>query len=238
MGFDHLPRDGSSCHGPGGRPGRARHRRRRPGGDGQPELRTAPDGPVRRVRLGPSARADQLPPRCRRGPVHRRALRRTRAVHRSRARRGAGRHRVRTPVHHRSGHRCRGDALRCRPGRLGARRGRHRHDQLHVGHHRPPEGRAAHASEPLAQRVDLRMAHGRQRPGRVPAHPSAVPLQRLGHAVRRHRHGRTTRDPAQGRRDGDPPTHRTARGHADVRRARRVERRARRGGRMGVDDGT
>ena len=35
--------------------------------------------------------------------------------------------------------------------------------------------------------VDVRLAHGRHRPRRVPAHAADVPLQRLGPAVRRHR---------------------------------------------------
>ena len=34
---------------------------------------------------------------------------------------------------------------------------------------------------------------GRQRPRRLPAHAAAVPLQRLGHALRGHRHGRPAR---------------------------------------------
>ena len=59
----------------------------------------------------------------------------------------------------------------------------------------------------------------RQRPRRVPAHAADVPLQRLGHAVRGHRHGRPPRRAAQGRRRRDPAPRRRARRHAAVRRA-------------------
>ena len=90
--------------------------------------------------------------------------------------------------------------LRRRADRVGARRGRHRHHQLHVGHDGAAQGRAAHPPQPVAQRLDLRLAHGRQRPRRVPAHAPPVPLQRMGHALRRHRDGRRARHPAQGRR--------------------------------------
>ena len=73
----------------------------------------------------------------------------------------------------------------------------------------------------------------RQRPRRLPAHAADVPLQRLGHAVRGHRHGRHAHRAAQGRRRRDPAPRRRARRHAAVRRAggRRdgPRRRARRG---------
>ena len=39
-----------------------------------------------------------------------------------------------------------------------ARRGRHRHHQLHERHHRPAQGRAAHPPQPLAQRRHVRLA--------------------------------------------------------------------------------
>ena len=42
------------------------------------------------------------------------------------------------------------------------------------------------------------------RPRRVPAHAADVPLQRLGHDLRRHRPGRPARRAAQGRRRRDP----------------------------------
>ena len=67
---------------------------------------------------------------------------------------------------------------------VGARRGRHRHHQLHERHDRPAQGRAADPPQPLAQRHDVRLARRRERPRRVPAHAADVPLQRLGHAVR------------------------------------------------------
>ena len=82
-----------------------------------------------------------------------------------------------------------------------------------------PEGRAAHTSQHLAQRRRVRLAHGRQRPRRVPAHAAPVPLQRLGDAVRGDRDGRRARDPAQGRRRRDPAPRRPARRDVDVRGA-------------------
>ena len=59
---------------------------------------------------------------------------------------------------------------RCSPRRptarrgMGARRGRHLLDQLHVGHDGTPQGGAADASQLLAQRGHLRVAHRRERP--------------------------------------------------------------------------
>ena len=41
---------------------------------------------------------------------------------------------------------------------MDARRGRHRHDQLHERHHGPAQGRAADPPQPLAQRHHLRLA--------------------------------------------------------------------------------
>ena len=83
-------RDGRAGPGAGRGARRPRHRRRRAGRDRQPQLGSAADRAVRRQRLGPGARADQLPARRRRGQVHRRAQRRPRAAGRPRARRGAG----------------------------------------------------------------------------------------------------------------------------------------------------
>ena len=76
------------------------------------------------------------------------------------------------------------------PAAVGRRRGRHGDDQLHVGHDGAPEGRAAHPPQPLDQRHHVRLAPRRRRPRRLPAHAAAVPLQRLGDAVRGHRDGR------------------------------------------------
>ncbi len=90
-----------------------------------------------------------------------------------------------------------------RPGRE-----HHRDDQLHERHHRPPEGRAAHPPQHLAERGDVRLAHDGQRPRRAAAHAPDVPLQRLGHAVRGHRHGRPPHRAAQGRRRRDPAARR------------------------------
>ena len=121
-------------------------------------------------------------------------------------------------------------------GAVGARRGRDRHHQLHERHDGASEGRAAHAPQPLDQRGDVRLADGRQRSRRVPAHAADVPLQRLGHDVRGHRHGRASHRAAQGRRRGDPAARRRARRHADVRRARGRRRGARRRGGVGRAD--
>ena len=66
--------------------------------------------------------------------------------------------------------------------------------------------------------VELRLAHGRERPGRPPAHAAHVPRQRLGHALRGDGHGRAPRRPAQDRRRGDPLAHRGRGRDAAVRR--------------------
>ena len=92
------------------------------------------------------------------------------------------------------------------------RRGRHGDDQLHVGHDRPTEGRAAHPPQRVDQRHDVRLAHGGDRPRRVPAHAPPVPLQRLGHALRRQRDGRQARHHPQGRRPRDPAARRASTG--------------------------
>ena len=106
-----------------------------------------------------------------------------------------------------------------------ARRGRDRDHQLHERHDRAPEGRAAHAPQPLDQLDHVRLARRRERPRRLPAHVADVPLQRVGHDVRGHRHGRHAHRAAQGRRRRDPAAHRRARRHAHVRRARRCSAR-------------
>jgi hypothetical protein len=137
-----------------------------------------------------------------------------------------GRRGVRVQVRHRQRHRRAGRARRA--AAVGVRRGRHRHHQLHQRHHRPPQGRAADPPQHLAQRHHVRLAAGHQRPRRVPAHPAAVPLQRLGRAVRSHRHGRAAHHPAQDRRHRDPPPRAAARRHRDVRGARRCQRGPRR----------
>ena len=99
----------------------------------------------------------------------------------------------------------------------GGRRGCHGDDQLHVGHDRPTEGRATDPPQRLAQRHDVRLAHGGHRPRRLPAHAAPVPSQRLGDALRRHGHGRSAHRAAQGRRR-DPAPRRAPRRDADVRR--------------------
>ena len=167
---------------------RARDRRRRARRHGQPQLGAADHGPVRRVRLRPHPRAGQLPPRRRGG----------RATSSSTP--APGMLLVDPELDDAlSGVKCerryvigaesrrRAAALRRRAGAVGGRRGRHGDDQLHVGHDGPTEGRAADPPQHLAQRHDVRLAHGRHRPRRLPAHAAAVPLQRLGDALRRHR---------------------------------------------------
>ncbi len=64
----------------------------------------------------------------------------------------------------------------------------------------------------------------------------AVPLQRLGDALRRHRHGRSAHRAAQGRRRRDPAPRRAPRRDADVRRAGRRQHGARRGQPVGRRD--
>ena len=99
-----------------------------------------------------------------------------------------------------------------------------------------PEGCAAHAPQPLAQRGDVRLADGRRRSRRLPAHAADVPLQRVGHDLRGHGHGWSSCRAAQDRRRGDPAARRRARHHAHVRRARGRRRGARRGRGVGRAD--
>ena len=67
VGHADLPPGRRAGAGDRRRPRRAGHRRRRAGGDGQPQLGAPAHGAVRRVRLGTHPRADQLPPRRRGG---------------------------------------------------------------------------------------------------------------------------------------------------------------------------
>ena len=166
---------------------------------------------LRRVRLRARARADQLPAQRRRDRLHRRALAARRCCSSTpssttRSPASARKHRFVL------GADADDELLRfdAEPEPWIARRGRDRHDQLHERHDRAPEGRAAHPPQPLAQRDDVRLADRRERPRRVPAHAADVPLQRLGHAVRGHRHGRPPRRAAQGRRRRDPAPRRAS----------------------------
>ncbi len=187
--------------------------------------------------LRPRARTDQFPPQCRRGGVHRRALRRNGAARRSRARRRTPRRPGQAPLRDRCRHRCGAARVRHRTGTVArTQRGRDRHHQLHERYHRASQGRADHAPQRVDQRRDLRVAHRRQRPRRVSPHAPDVPLQRLGHDVRGHRDGWEAHRAAQGRRRRDPPARRTARSDADVRRARRRGRGARRSRNVGRPD--
>ena len=99
------------------------------------------------------------------------------------------------------------------PQAVGARRERHGHHQLHERYDGPAEGRAAHPSQHLGRRDDVRRAHRCHRPRRVPAHAADVPRQRLGDAVRDGRDGRAPGGAAQGRRARDPASRRAARRH-------------------------
>ena len=83
---------------------------------------------------------------------------------------------------------------------LGLRRGGHRHHQLHLWDHRPPQGGPADPPQLLGQRRRLRMARPAVGPGRLPPHAAHVPRQRMGHALGHHRHGLYPAGAAQGRR--------------------------------------
>ena len=131
----------------------------RAGGDRVAELGPVHDLLLRGQRLRPGPRPDQLPAQRRRGRLHRRALRRDGAAGRPRARRGAGRgdrqgaHRARRRGRRRAVRR--GPGRGRRPGAVGAGRGRHLHHQLHLGHDRAAQGRAADAPQLLAQRTSF-----------------------------------------------------------------------------------
>ena len=171
----HLPRARGVGvgHGPG--PGRPRRGRTGAGGHRQPELRPLPDRVLRRQRLRPHPGADQLPADVRRDRLRRAAFRG-----------------VRPPVRPRTGRRG-GLASRSPTGSawtasttppsfvlasgerdaagLGARRERRLFSQLHVGHDRSSQGRAAHAPQLLAQRDGVRLAHRCQRSRRPACTP-------------------------------------------------------------------
>ena len=173
------------ARGAGRRARRPRRGPRRTGRHRQPELGPPADRVLGGERVRARPRADQLPPRRRRDPLHRRALRRVDAARRSRARRPRW---ATSTCTHRFVLGAESDEELYRygvePRAVGRRRGRDRDHQLHQRHHGAPEGRAAHAPQPLDQLGHVRLAHGRERPRRVPAHAADVPLQRLGHALR------------------------------------------------------
>ena len=91
-----------------------------------------------------------------------------------------------------------------------ARRGRHRHDQLHQRDDGAAQGRADDPPQHLGQRGHLRHAHAGQRPRRLPAHAADVPLQRLGPAVHDGRARGAAGGAAQDRRRGDPAPRRAS----------------------------
>ena len=208
------------------------HRSGRAGGDRVPE-RGAPAGRLLRgQRLGTDLRAHQLPPVRRRDLLHRGSLRGHGPAHRSRAGGDARPHRVR-PQDRARPRRRRALPRGRRPRAVGAGRGRHRHHQLHVRHHRPAQGRADDAPQPVGQRRHLRVARRGQRPRRVPPHPADVPLQRVGDALCGHRHGRAPGRAAQGRRCRDPAPGGGRGRNPVVRRARRRVHDPRRRGHLG-----
>ena len=131
-------------------------------------------------RLGPGARAGQLPARAAGGRVTSSSTPAPRCCSSTRR---CGR--CSTPSSA-SGRSCSArtttrSGRRRRSGAVGGRRGRDRDDQLHVRHDGAPQGRAADPPQPLAERRRLRLARRRQRPRRLPAHAADVPRQRLGH---------------------------------------------------------
>ena len=213
---------------PGRAPRRAGRRLRRPGGRGQPQQRAADDVVLRGHGLRPGAGAGELPAPPRRGPLHRRALRRPGAATSTRSWTSRSRTSTRrAPLRARA---TTSELYRPRGRRaeaVGARGERHRDHQLHLGHDRPAQGRADHPPQHLDQRGHLRAARRRHRPRRLPAHAADVPRQRVGDAVRDDRDGRQARGAAQGRRRRDPAPGRAARRHRHVRGARRRGRRAR-----------
>ena len=216
-----------------GRPGRAGHRCGGAGGDREPQLRAAAGDAAGRPVVRTGRRPDQLPALARRGQLHRRALRLAGALRRPGAGQLAQGRGVRAPVRHGGGVRA-AAPLRRRAAAVGrARRGRHRHDQLHQRDDGPAQGCDKYAPQHLGQRGHLRHAHAGERPRRLPAHAADVPLQRLGAAVHDGLGGRATGRVAQGGRRGDPAPRRAARRHDDGRGTGRLERRPRGRRRLG-----
>ena len=103
-------------------------------------------------------------------------------------------------------------------------------DQLHLGHHRPPQGR----DDQPPRRLPARARRDRRGPPdaaqQLPVDAADVPLQRLGLPVGGHRDGRQARLPAEGRGEADlegadrggrdPPVRRADRADHDRRRRR------------------
>ena len=182
-GSRHLARDRAPGPRAGRRARRARHRRRRARRDRVAQLGPAVHVAVRRERLRPGARADQLPAQRRRDRLHRRALRRVDAARRPRARRRARERRRQAPAW------CSARESDEELYRFGVE----------------PEPWAApdedatatinYTSGTTARPKGVQMTHRNiwvnattfgwqavgERPRRVPAHAADVPLQRLGH---------------------------------------------------------
>ena len=132
---------------PGRGPRRARDRPRRAGGHRQPELRPPAHQLLRRERLRAHPRARELPAQRRRGGLHRRALGGLDPAGRPGAGRGARGRDGQAAVRARRRERRRAVPLRRGARAVDARRGRHRHHQLHQRHHGPPQ---RSASSPIA----------------------------------------------------------------------------------------
>ena len=221
------PGPGRRSRPPGHRPGRA-------GGRRLPQLGPAPDVLLRRLRLGTHPRADQLPPGARprsstsSSTPAPSVLLVDPELDEALAGIGPERRYVLGPEADAELY-----AHGVEPVPWDVRRVGHRHHQLHLGHHRPAEGRPAHPPQLLGQLRRLRLARRRVRPRRLPPHPADVPRQRLGHAVDHRGHGRDPGGPAQGRRPRDPAPGRPPRRHPAVRGAGRGQRRPRRRSRLG-----
>ena len=170
---------------------RARHRGGRAGRDREPQLGAAARRVLRRQRLRPGARADQLPAAARRGRLHRRALRARGCSRRSRARRRSS---PASTVEHRFVLGDDDDAVRRAPapsrGTGSPTRTRPRRSTTPSGTTARPKGVQLTHRNLWLNATHVRLHARRQRSRRLPAHAADVPLQRLGHAVRGDRHGR------------------------------------------------
>lgn len=227
---------------PGLGPGRARHRPGRHGGGDAAEHPRDARGALWRADDRRGAEHPQRTPRRRSHRLHAATRRSQGADHRLRIPRGDPcRHRYarppaaggrrqrprvwRRPPGWRTG--LRGAARRGRPAvRLGMAPGRVAGDlaELHLGHHRQPQGRGLPSPRRLPERAGQPddLVHG-PAPG-VPLDPADVPLQRLVLSVDGDRAGRRPRLPAAGRSAKGPHPDPRAPGQPPVRRAHRAQR--------------